>query len=33
MVASGTVIAGLGGWYLVRALRKAGVLESFPPGT
>ena len=33
MVASGTVIAGLGGWYLVRALRKAGVLESFAPGT
>lgn len=33
MVASGTVIAGLGGWYLVRALRKAGVLESFPTGT
>lgn len=33
MIASGTVIAGLGGWYLVQALRKAGVLESFPSGS
>ena len=30
MVVSGVVIAGVGGWLLVRALRRAGVLESFP---
>lgn len=29
-IVSAVVIAGLGGWYLVRALRRAGVLESFP---
>lgn len=29
-IASGIVIAGLGGWLLVRALRQAGVLEGFP---
>ncbi len=30
MILSGVVIAGLGGWSLVRALRRTGVLESFP---
>ena len=29
-IASAVVIAGLGGWLLVRALRQAGVLEGFP---
>ncbi len=29
-VASGVVIAGFGGWLLVRAIRQAGVLEGFP---
>lgn len=29
---SGAVIAGLGGWLLVRALAKAGALDSFGPG-
>jgi energy-coupling factor transport system substrate-specific component len=29
-IASGVAIAGLGGWLLVRALRRAGVLEGFP---
>lgn len=29
-IVSGVVIAGVGGWLLVRALRRAGVLESFP---
>ena len=29
-VVSGVLIAGLGGWLLVRALRRAGVLEGFP---
>lgn len=28
-IVSGVVIAGVGGWLLVRALRTAGVLESF----
>ncbi|MGZ3631885.1 MAG: ECF transporter S component [Candidatus Limnocylindrales bacterium] len=32
MLVSGVLIAGLGGWYLVRALRGVGVLESFPSG-
>ncbi len=27
---SGVVVAGLGSWWLVRALRRAGVLEGFP---
>lgn len=32
-VVSGVLIAGLGGWLLVRAVRRAGVLQSFPdPG-
>jgi energy-coupling factor transport system substrate-specific component len=31
-VVSGIVIAGAGGWYLVLALRRAGVLESFASG-
>lgn len=30
MIVSGVVIAGLGGWLLVRALRAAGVLDAFP---
>lgn len=29
---SGAVIAGLGGWLLVRALARAGALDSFEPG-
>ncbi len=29
-VISGVIIAGIGGYFLVRALRRAGVLESFP---
>ena len=29
---SGAVIAGLGGWLLVRALGRAGVLDAFPAG-
>ena len=29
---SGAVIAGVGGWLLVRALAKAGALNAFPPG-
>lgn len=31
-VVSGAVIAGLGGWLLVRALARAGVLDAFDPG-
>ena len=31
-VASGAVLAGLGGWALVRALAGTGVLAAFPPG-
>jgi len=31
-VASGVVVAGIGGWLLVRALAKAGVLDSFGAG-
>jgi energy-coupling factor transport system substrate-specific component len=30
MLVSGVLIAGLGGWLLVRALRQTGVLEAFP---
>jgi energy-coupling factor transport system substrate-specific component len=30
MLVSGAVIAGLGGWALVRALRPTGVLDAFP---
>ncbi len=29
---SGIVIAGLGGFYLVQALARAGVLDAFPVG-
>ena len=29
---SGAVIAGLGGWLLVRALARTGALNAFPPG-
>lgn len=29
---SGGVIAGLGGWALVRSLARAGALNAFPPG-
>ncbi len=29
---SGAVIAGIGGWVLVRALAQAGVLDAFAPG-
>jgi energy-coupling factor transport system permease protein len=31
-IASGAVIAGLGGWLLVRALRRTGALQTFPSG-
>jgi energy-coupling factor transport system substrate-specific component len=31
-ITSGVVIAGLGGWLLVRALGRAGVLDAFPAG-
>jgi len=29
---SGAVIAGVGGWFLVRALARTGALNAFPPG-
>jgi len=29
---SGAIIAGVGGWALVRALARAGALNAFPPG-
>ncbi|RRD06238.1 ABC transporter permease [Arachnia propionica] len=29
---SGALIAGIGGWLLVRALARTGALEAFPPG-
>jgi energy-coupling factor transport system substrate-specific component len=29
---SGAVIAGAGGWLLVRALARTGALDAFPPG-
>ncbi len=29
---SGAVVAGAGGFYLVKALAKAGVLDAFPAG-
>ncbi len=29
---SAAVVAGMGGWYLVRALAQTGVLSSFPSG-
>lgn len=32
LVTSGIVIAGVGGWLLVRSLAKAGALDSFPSG-
>jgi energy-coupling factor transport system substrate-specific component len=31
-VVSGAVIAGAGGWLLVRALARTGALNAFPPG-
>jgi energy-coupling factor transport system permease protein len=31
-VLSGAVVAGVGGFYLVRALARAGVLDAFPAG-
>lgn len=31
-VVSGALIAGLGGWVLVRALARTGSLNAFPPG-
>jgi energy-coupling factor transport system substrate-specific component len=31
-MASGAVIAGVGGWALVRALVRTGALNAFPPG-
>jgi energy-coupling factor transport system permease protein len=31
-ISSGAVIAGLGGWLLVRSLRRTGVLQAFPSG-
>ena len=32
VVASSALIAGLGGWLLVRALTRTGVLSAFPAG-
>ncbi len=32
LTTSGVVIAGIGGWLLVRALARAGALDSFPAG-
>lgn len=32
LATSGVVIAGFGGWLLVRSLAKAGALDSFPSG-
>jgi energy-coupling factor transport system substrate-specific component len=29
---SGAVVAGVGGWLLVRALARTGALNAFPPG-
>jgi energy-coupling factor transport system substrate-specific component len=29
---SGAVVAGFGGWFLVRALARTGALAAFPPG-
>jgi energy-coupling factor transport system substrate-specific component len=29
---SGAVVAGAGGWFLVRALARTGALNAFPPG-
>ena len=31
-IASGAVVAGLGGWLLVRSLRRTGALQTFPAG-
>jgi energy-coupling factor transport system substrate-specific component len=33
MAASAALIAGVGAWYLMRALANAGVLSAFPSGT
>jgi energy-coupling factor transport system substrate-specific component len=29
---SGALVAGVGGWFLVRALARTGALNAFPPG-
>jgi energy-coupling factor transport system substrate-specific component len=31
-IGSSAVIAGAGGWLLVRALRRTGALQAFPSG-
>jgi energy-coupling factor transport system permease protein len=31
-IVSGALIAGIGGWLLVRSLRKTGALQAFPSG-
>ena len=31
-IASGALIAGVGGWLLVRSLRRTGALQAFPSG-
>ena len=31
-IVSGALIAGIGGWLLVRSLRRTGALEAFPSG-
>ena len=31
-IVSAIVIVGIGGWLLVRALRRTGALQTFPPG-
>jgi len=32
VIPSAAIIAGLGGWLLVRALARTGVLSAFPAG-
>lgn len=32
MVVSAVIVAGIGSWYLMRALANAGALSAFPPG-
>ncbi len=31
-IGSGAIVAGIGGWLLVRALRQTGALQTFPSG-
>jgi len=31
-IVSGALLAGVGGWFLVRALARTGALNAFPPG-